>query len=299
MDGYLVAKKQLKARVPTVKTAILNLQLHRPFGIFEALQSLREKKWGAEMAGILFDLAPDKLREAGNCSLADLAEVVVTEINNVAPILEESILADDVGEGFVFLYPECAGYPMSWEDYGDLMDNARSGDCDENMRLYLFFSMLRLGDSDEFNAVSDAFGWEVAYQDVENLDLERLKGLLQKADLECFADTLNVCWYMTGNLYFDYNPYDEGEDPGWLPAFNREGIAELRRQWQEALPIIDHLNQAVERFANEPSLAIKLMDCLAACSKVVEKPPAHRPMTLAELWGEDDEEQAARIRVRL
>ncbi|HWR66095.1 MAG TPA: hypothetical protein VN364_08245 [Bellilinea sp.] len=287
----------LQAQIVPVSEAINRLQARRPVSVSHAMDFLEHLAFYATAAGILHDLAPQLL--INDMPLEELINRAVTQIDAVAPIMATMLGEFDESN---ILYPDTRGYGLGWDDWEQLQDDITSGDLSEGMRLYAFLTLLRLG-SDDFTEISDRYGWGVHYVEFGRVDLERLKKLLDRAGLADFYDGLRVCWYCTGNIYFDLNPYDEGEIDPDVPPFTREGIEYLRQAWTDAQPILAAHNRAVERFAQEPLLAVKLLDCLM---RSAERPrPAPRVIsnqTLAQLWaGEPADENGnidERIRVR-
>lgn len=273
---------------PPLAVAMKALEARRPVDYLTAFGKLNHWQLDVSLAQILREYDPERLAIV---SLDGLYHETIQVIEGRAPLWEMSDETDDF-----IIYPDPHGYAIGWDDWEDLSSN--SANAGEPWRLYLFYTALRLEGQPAFDTASKAFGWGVTYSEIRNLDMDRLKVALAEAGLPEFYNAMLVCWYDTGNLYFDWDPYDETSAEFDLPPLNLEGVSRLIHDWEVAQPIIEDDRKAVERFAEEPGLAVPLMDCLLKCSEPAEKqPPPGR--SLGEVFGDDGDDDDGQAEQRL
>ena len=249
------------------------------------------------LAPILHGLDPVAFRES--CQgrvLAPLSNydqsfetAISARLQQIAPFDGEfmELNGDGVEEGG-WLVPECAGYPCGWDEWEEMTSNPAAYDT-PYMQLYIFCTALRLGESQLFDNASEAFGWDIAYPDKAtnfDPDWERLYRLLRRRGLGPFCDVWDVCTYSTGNIYFDFNAYDEDVDWASLPFFDLDGFRQLAKEWQAAQPILEQFRIAVHMAEQDSRIFAELLR--AYCDSF--KPERRRKSkTLAEIWNEESE----------
>jgi hypothetical protein len=184
------------------------------------------------------------------------------------------------------LYPESMGYPMNWDELAALLE-CDAKEVDKDYYLYLYYTLLRVDEEDHFNKFAEQLGWGVKYANIF-IERETYAILLQERGLEDFYQALEVAWYDTGNIFFDFNIDDNEFGYDNLPSYTPEGVENMRLQFEEAQPIREAVNRAEERFAHEPELAKTLMECMLASSSGPGK-----NLTLAELWADEDEDDGS------
>jgi hypothetical protein len=266
--------------VPELREIIWRLREKKQPRLMLVIERLNATRTRCKAATILKELAPEKLKrlkgekfsvdQAENDGWTDLFQTCLAEINHIAP-LDEDCLNNmmDGGDGSLYkLFPACAGYPLGWDEWGELAEDPQ--DCAESMRLFLFANIWRLEGAEKMEEASEMFDWGVDVEkgiNFEDVIWERFEHWLKRNGLGVFVNALNACLYQTGNVYFDWNPWGESVDDSWLPNFSVEGVRKLEKAWQEAQPILADLNAAIELFTKEPGLGGKLMEMAARCGQ--------------------------------
>jgi hypothetical protein len=284
------------AALPQLETVTRFLRAKKRRSLEDCLDWLRVKRQEFQGAVILNALNPGRLYRLDMRVEKDdafvycdspLLDACLREINNLAP-LDMDMMEMRYGEANCpdELYPASCGFPMGWDEWEEIIDNIES--ISPNTYLYLFVTMLRMGENEKMALAAQEIGWELSEEEcatLPNPDWNELLILLEQRGLEVFKNAINVCLYDTGNPYFDYNPWDES-DIYSLPAFTLGGVRELQQFWEEAQPISADLDKAVLQFGQDPTLARTIFDlCVES-----QGHPAPRPQTLAEIWaGEADD----------
>lgn len=225
----------------------------------------------------------------GDDVLYDFCMGTLRNITEVAPLDDEAIEIDlEDGQTPYYLPPTLEGYPMDWDGW-DEVTRELSGQGD-GMQIFVFFTALGFHDSETLFAANEEWGWELKrfpnFEKVTGLDPEKFYAELTRQNLAHFINAFEVCTYQTGNVYFDYNSYDECEIN--LPEFDLDGVRRLRSAWLEARPIIADKERAQEEFYRVPGLPAKLMDIYFSA---LVFDPRVRPQTLAEMWAQDAREE--------
>ena len=204
----------------------------------------------------------------------------------------------DGGEGLIDLFPSACGYPMGWDEWSEMVNDLDT--CNETLNLFIFANIWRLEGEEAWDIASHHYGWDLDIEkivEMGDVDWKHFSKLLKKEGLGCFENALDACWYDTGNIYFDFNPYDDDIVVD-LPPFTLEGVRALAQCWIEAQPIQFDLHIATDLFARDASMAGQIMK-LARRARKKERTAQGRarvriggPQTLAELWaGEGGENQ--------
>ena len=258
-------------------------------GLIDLEQALR-------VARILQELDPDKLfmRDGVNWMRDDdarqsLLEDAVQAVEQVAPLMEETVEIDMM-DGFVRLVPAEMGYAMNWDDWYETVNEP--GDfLSETDAAWAFCEALAQGDENAFGSFSEYFGWGLRYPKRGGgaVDFARMYKSLARRGLGCFKAAWKIAMYDTGNLYFDYNVY---EDNLPLPSFSIDGVRELERQYQEAQPILAEYRECVRLFA-EPEVPAAVLRIYVR--SLVKEPK--QPATLAEAFRAEQERERARVRI--
>lgn len=282
--AQIITRRQMP--VAAAVTALRNRQMPR---LYDALATLRSYNLSAKAAMILQEIAPHFLVQ-NNVSGADaLVDKALDAINDIAPVYYESMQADlDASDGgVIFLYPEPVGFPMGWDDWDELITDIENS---PSMALYAFATCLRLGQWEYFERAAVFLGWNCEYANIDVDRIDQMASELERSGLGCFANALRACWYVTGNVYFDWNPYDDDQAYEDFPPFIVEGVRWLMNEWQMAQPILNDLKQANEWFQREPGVAARVLACMTAGMEEVE-PGAGSNQTLMEIWSENDDDE--------
>jgi hypothetical protein len=295
------------APMTTFQVASWSLRKRRKPTFSDAVSRLKKVGFLAKTVIILKELNPEKhaeLQEKFRFLGDDIEnEEVIYEtlaaICGIAPIdmqFYDNVRYDDME--FEYLYPESCGFPMGWDEWGEIASNPT--DCNDSMALFIFFTALRLGEGEVLERASERFGWNLPEVDLEQydaVDWEKLYALLVRARLGCFNNAIDVCLYSTGNPYFDYNPYDEEVIPD-LPPYSLEGVREMQDMWEAAKPINADFDQAKEMFEEDPEkyswtlLKLWLRCCKKKKRERVRLRTSGNPgRTLGEIWGEIEDNQ--------
>jgi hypothetical protein len=290
MDACLVETREPFERVisslsvarpfPKIEKILGELGARRRPSLQNAIQQLQTIRGVTGSGRILAELAPNTFQAACADGLwrmleisesfrygdatPDIVSSTLNAIQEIAPLdwdaMENQFSNEDE---VIFLIPDCYGYPMGWDDWDQIREDLESTSLDLGM--YIFFTTLRLGDMEIFEAANEQFEWGIeriperlADRDMGTLDRAKLFRSLDRAKMGCFKDALEVCFYDTGNVYFDYNPYDEGEVPSLLPPYAIEGVRDLAAQWKAAQPILANLRIAQNRFMSDPGVPDRL-----------------------------------------
>jgi hypothetical protein len=208
-------------------------------------------------------------------------------IDGIAP-LDTDYLDVLIGEDQELPYnlpPGPEGYAMSLDEWDSITQDL-SDYTDRNMQI--FFWALAMNDGETLVRASEEWDWDLKrypnFSKVTGLNHERFQALLTENNLLHFFNAFKACTYQTGNIYFDYNPYDEEAGYGTLPDITPEGVRYLSRQYQASKPIKADVMMAEEEFSNDADLVAKLMDIYIAA---LEFDSSVRPQTLAEMWAQD------------
>jgi hypothetical protein len=277
--GFGEAARTLQSmRLPTIDSALV------------ALGKAREHTCAAV---ILNELDPDSLQShcAAGVDLCDTDLVILAlqAINNVAPLyLEQIEMQYDEGDGLLLLPDPIGGYLASWEEWSDF--STEPGEYAEH-RMYIFWTAIRLGDSDTLIRAGFEFGWLDYGMKVPDswdfeIDWEKFERNLRERGLAVHIAGRAICWYDTGNDYFDWNPFDE--DSYELPwrDFNLEGVHELMTEWEKAHPMLEDFKQARDQFDADPGLAGELLRIFLRSKKRRPRQSRRRSRTLAEIFNE-------------
>lgn len=261
MDSFAQDTRMIERRkMPALKKSVEMLRARRVMGWGEALSELKILRVIAQSGEIIRELAPQRLEGMRLRGTENAVYLAMEVINNAAPIAWDGIEADLDGNDLPpFLYPESVGYAMGWDEWMQINEDITEQPGD--LALYIFLTCVRLGDRMAFEQAAEHYGWDINLPLLnENMDWGRLEALLADAGMVEFKNAIDACWYQTGNIYFDYNPYDENYiDSEDLPDFSAEGARRLASEWQLAQPIRSDLEMAIESFQRDPGLARKLM----------------------------------------
>jgi hypothetical protein len=279
---------------PGFSTAAAGLRRLRPPSYSKVQAELMELGSGLRAARILKELDPDKLtfRDGVNWLRDDdahqsLLEAAVEAIGQVAPLQEESVEIDMM-DGYIRLVPAELGYAMNWDEWYEMVSEPGEY-LNETAAPWAFCEALLQGDESAFDSFSDYFDWDLRYprRGGERIDWKKMQRLLEKRGLGCFKAAFEIAGYCTGNLYFDYNIY---EDNLPLPDFTIEGVRELERQYLAAQPILRDYRACVHLFAeiDVPRAVLRIY----SRSLVKEE---KKPKTLVEVFREEEERERVRI----
>jgi hypothetical protein len=272
----------------------------------QVVNELEKMRNYTQAAVILKELDPVEWAKLGGNVLiknSNLIDDAFTAINHIAPIDEEFIYSYmDGGEGTIELVPASCGYPMGWDEWADMINDLATNDT--TLNLFIFANIWRLEGSEAWETASDHYGWDLDIEkivEMDEVDWGRFYTLLKKNGLGCFENALDACWYDTGNIYFDFNPYDD-DNAGLvdMQPFTVEGVRKLAQLWQEVQPILMDLHVATDLFARDASIAGQIMKLARQARKKDQASQGRArarvrvggPQTLAELWaGEGGENQ--------
>ena len=281
------------AYIPRLSVVGHALRERRRPSLAAVLGMLEAQRRRGQAAVILNELDPKAFRKAARGEKEDkyqfaedpLIDACLRAIDKVAPLDLDQMGMRCEEETADELYPSACGYPMGWDEWEELVEDVNT--AAPEISLYLFVTAMRLGDGAVLFKASEHFGWDLEnLEEIPDPNWERLFGLLEEHGLGCFKNAIEACLYDTGNVYFDYNPWDEETIPT-LPPFTLAGVRALEEEWAEAQPIRKDLDHAARIFAQDLSLARKLMDLYAAsaCEH------AYRLSTLAEMWAGEGEDE--------
>lgn len=281
----------------TVQSAVKLLQAKRQPDMDEVIRRLNSARFTTSCAAILAEISPEKYYAAcrggmllitdGNL-MTPLAQAAIEAIMEVAPLDEEALeVIVSEGEYPMNLPPASAGFPMSfdeWDEFRCDIDN-----CSEDMSLYVFYTALRFGDHDVLDEAACHFNWEINSRFSEgDLDWDKMYAMLERETWsKCFVNAIDIICYQTGNIYFDYNPYD-ADIIYDLPPFTIDGFHTLETEWQEAKPILLDYELAKDLFLRDPEVPGELLEMWKAC---ITPSRTRTNLTLAEVWREDEEEE--------
>ncbi|NMC84310.1 MAG: hypothetical protein GYA58_03390 [Anaerolineaceae bacterium] len=211
---------------------------------------------------------------------------LLESIYEIAPIdidyMESLALDNDV----YYLIPEPLGYPMGWDEWEELVEDLQ--DTSDGLAMYVFFTLLRFGEFERLEQAIERWGWNFTVPiigDSEGFDWERFDRTLQMRGLGCFSLACDVCCYQSGNLYFDFNLYDENAGDWGLPPFNVDGIRALAKEYQQAIEIQSALREADRRFLQEPGLAGQIFEVYLQCLiKKARVKVTSSARTLMDIW---------------
>lgn len=239
-------------------------------------------------ARILQELDPDKLlfRDGTNWVRDDsarqrLLEDVTEAIQPIAPLMIETVEMD-LEDGYVRLVPAEMGFAMNWDEWYEMTADPAEY-LSQSSAPWAFCEALLQGDEAAFESFSNFYEWDLSYpkRGGGEIDWKKMVRLLDRRGLGCFEAAWNIASYSTGNIYFDYNIY---EDNLPLPPFSIEGVRELRRQYQAAQPILEQYRECVRLFA-EPDVPAAVLRIYVR-SLVKEK---EKPKTLVDVFREERE----------
>jgi hypothetical protein len=191
---------------------------------------------------------------------------------------------------------------MGLEDWEDMAHSIQIGVVREEMTLYVFWTALRLGDRETFEAGNGTLGWRVQKipdqvwsREYSVLNWDGFTKRLERAGFACFISAINMIFYDTGNVYLDYNPYDEDPQPQFLPSFTVEGVRALEAEWAAAQPIIHDYQEAFTLFTETPGIPEMLLKIYTR--SLEHEKPRVRVRTLVDLFTEELLEQNPESRV--
>jgi len=281
-----------------LEKAVKWLREQKKPSMHEVIGDLLELKAQTSVVAILNELNPQRLGtvKIGESTLLDNC---LAEINERAPVDEMQMYSYwEGGDGTIpFLIPESVGYPMGWDEWAEMLGDLSPEENQESLQLFVFANVWRLEPGETMEEVAQILGWDNLDMskgaEVETLDWKRFEAGLRRKWLGVFMNGLNACWYQTGNIYFDYNPYDDDQGID-LPNFNLEGVHWLEGEWQAAQPILEDLRVASELFAKDKRLAGTIMRIAGKCAvqrtRVRIGGPDH-PLTLVEVFEEEGRRQ--------
>lgn len=122
------------------------------------------------------------------------------------------------------------------------------------------------GFGDETWEWADAFfHWNVPpprsmYEKVDKLDWDKLRALLEDVGMGCIMTAIDIVGHDTGNLFIDYNPYDEYSYMNDMQPFTLETLKSLTEQWTEAQPLLLEWRTVDEMVAADPSIYAKVLE---------------------------------------
>ncbi len=280
--------------IPLRQATDFLLRLRRP-SLDQMIGDLLELRKSTVSARILNELDPEQMAQiVGECSGPRMEEngwklfgAALEAIHKIAPIFFESIEADYQTSDFAELVPSIDyGFPMGWDDWNAVRDNPQ--DYSESYAIYVFFTALRLGDEIALQNWAEHCGWNITvpkFGTMGEFVWEKIEKKLKRNHLEYFINAIRACYYETDNLYFDFNPYDDGVIYDNLPPFTIEGVRTLEKEWTEAQPILADLNRAVQEFAENPGIVRTLLRIFLTS---IKKKLVVRVSTLNELFIEGE-----------
>ena len=287
-----VAGDTVRSELPDIPVgfsrAASALRKIRPVRCADAFTALTNLESLLHMAQILRELAPGELDQhfpaAGwlkdDSAVEGIGLAVVEAIGEIAP-LDEMVEQNLLDEGTIRLVPASMGVPMNWDEWSEMTDSPDSY-LSASMAPWALCSALNLGDEAAFDRFAEYFEWDLSYprRAGNQLDFKKMVKALKRRGLGCFEAAWNIAMYDTGNLYFDYNVY---EDNLPLPPLTIAGVRELERQYQEAQPIAADYREACRLFAENDDIPAAIVRIYAR-SLVKEE---QKPKTLAEVFREE------------
>ncbi len=271
----------MKAFTPTpLEEAVHALRALRPPDLVHATAALKRVGFFLQVAGVFAELYPEEYQEwtgqatlpAGALpeTLSELESRALAALGRLFPLadfaLEEQLF--ELG-GFgeeLYLPIEPAGFPYSWDDLSEIMENPSSLDASES--LLFFLKYLDLGvDPSAWELAAGHFGWPGApgylnpadVRKIDHLDNERLFALLDAHGLDCFQAAFKVIWGGTGNLFLDYS-YEELYEIVEPIPFSVENVRLLALAWQEAQTILERIREAETKTQDDPGLLERILE---------------------------------------
>jgi hypothetical protein len=279
------------------ETAVKALRKFRHPGFERAARRLANLSFTVRAAQILRELAPDRLADYGagvrwlddEDKQDDLARATMAAIGEIAPLDDETVEIE-IEDGQFRLIPAAMGYPMNWDEWGELVADPDNY-IDQAAAAWAFCSALAIGDQGAFESFSEHFDWDLRWPKRAGgtYDKEKLFRGFDRHGLSCFKAAWNIAIYSTGNLYFDYNIYDDNVD---LPDFDIDGVRELEWQYKAARLIQDEYRLAQELFNTRTDVPKALLRIYAHSLVKDEETPHGR--TLGEVFRAEQEAMAAR-----
>ncbi len=278
--------------IVTLETALKRLEKLRPRGLYDVMDELMSWHAPASAAQILSKLAPDNFRQ--RCSLGAVGDEgefvrdVLSVIDKVTPLDIDymDMFVEEAND--LVLFPLPNGYPMSWDEWDEITGDVE-GTTGESMALFLFFKSLDFRDAATFTTANVHFSWGVdtpALDDIEHLDWQKYCQQLEERGLGCFIKAHEIVDYSTGNVYFDFNPYDDQQDVT-LPPFSVDGVRWLQKEWANAQPWSLAHKESLAKLRENPGLWAILLEIYTNCLVYVDH---NKPRTLLELLGFDQED---------
>lgn len=103
------------------------------------------------------------------------------------------------------------------------------------------------------------------FKQVDEVDWDALYEILDEAGLGCVKAAMDIVAHCTGNIFLDYNPYDEQSYINDMQDFTVEVLKDLARQWIEAKPLMDDWDKAQTLGDNDPTIYPKIKEIWEQC----------------------------------
>jgi hypothetical protein len=274
-----------------------------------ALRKFRKPSYSraaAQLSGLTVTLRAAKiLRELASESLAgctgvdwltdgdgqeSLMRKTMEAISAIAPLDEETVDID-IQDGQFRLVPAAMGFPMNWDEWQEIV-NDPANFIEKEGSMWAFCCALGTGDQEAFENFSSYFDWDLRWPKRAGgtYDKEKLFRGFQRRGLKCFEVAWNIAIYSTGNLYFDYNIYDDNIA---LPPFDIHGVRKLEAQYKEAQPIQAQYRQALDLFLYRDGVPAALLRIFAhSLAKEEEDRLIRRARSLGEVFRAEQEAMA-------
>lgn len=198
-----------------------------------------------------------------------LDDKVVEQLGNLFPMEDEVFLED---YAYIGIQPQ--NISMSWDEFGELLENPDEFNRSDDLAFpIMIWSIGNEVDRDTWDTLAENLGWNARWPEQlisheVYIDVEALRKNLDAAGLGVFMASILMAWKDTGNIFLDFDPYNDEEN---YPCFTVESIVELYHLWEEARPYLEQDAAAMALWNQQPDILQTVVDIMERCSKPRDK----------------------------
>ncbi len=160
------------------------------------------------------------------------------------------------------------GCPWTYDELSEVITDPQTCSASLSLEMFIIYLSMLIVRGEDWSTAATYFGWpDPGPPDPpkdSQLDTDHFFERLVSSGLTAFPAAFQIVWAETGNLFLDYNPYEDGVSYEPIP-FDPTNVAALVEEWQQAQPLLADFRQACEQVAKKPELLQRLVDLFQEC----------------------------------
>jgi len=281
--------------------------------VVRALECLR---FDIQMARVLREYAPERFQAFASFSalLEDGGESGVTRLNLAALEVVGDLIPLSWNMDLYLMEWEGGPFPLEiepqgnpWYTWDDVDDSLSSVDAlNDDYCLLIYFVCLSNLYVKTWTEATRRFEWPEMTPawfdpkvDVKKFDEDRFFELLEASGLGCFKIAYQVAWRETGNIFYDFNPIEDGgayelTHAEWRNlAFTLENVRWLVAEYAKCPPICEQYRQAIESATKDPAILQQVLDLYTQCLTLERS--EDRPRKLIDIFAPPPAEETIHV----